>query len=62
MKKFYVSRENNFKNDIQKNHHATLANRMLLQCEFEEGKLAYVTYKNGHLIITVGNNIKRLHE
>lgn len=35
------------------------ANRLMLQSEFEEGKVAYVKYSRGQLTITVGKKPRK---
>jgi hypothetical protein len=37
-----------------------LANKILLESEFKDGKIAYVRYAGGKLTIIVGKNVRRL--
>lgn len=37
-----------------------LANKLLLESEFKDGKVAYVKYSKGKLTIVVGKKLKKL--
>lgn len=61
MKKIKTSRINNFK-QTNKFNPAKIANLILLQSGFEEGKIAHINYKHGKLKILLNKQSKQFYE
>ena len=60
-KKIKVSRKKNFRPKTKRFYGEVVANQLLLQSEFQEGKIAFVKCRDGKLTITIPNEIdKRL--